>query len=66
MWSGMRWATAALLMALFIIGGCEREGPAERAGEEMDEAVGEAGEQAEQMGEQAQEQTEQMGEDMQQ
>ena len=54
MWSDTRWAAAAVLMAMFVIGGCEREGPAEEAGEEVDEAA----EQAEQLGEQAGEQTE--------
>ncbi|SCZ57758.1 hypothetical protein [Thiohalomonas denitrificans] len=55
--SGTRWAAAIILMAMFAIGGCEREGPAERAGEEVDEAVEETGEGIEELGEGAEEQT---------
>lgn len=40
----------ALLFSLPLIG-CEQEGPAERAGEEIDEAVEEAGETLEEAGE---------------
>lgn len=29
-------------LLMFVLGGCEREGPGERAGEEVDEAVEEA------------------------
>nr|WP_067298223.1 hypothetical protein [Marinobacterium profundum] len=40
--------TAVLLTAL---SGCEKEGPAEQAGKEMDKAMQEAGEKLEQAGE---------------
>ncbi|WP_020680871.1 hypothetical protein [Marinobacterium rhizophilum] len=40
--------TAVLLAAL---SGCEKEGPAEQAGKEVDKAMEEAGEQIEQTGE---------------
>ena len=44
----MRFRSICLILALFLTGGwtltgCEQEGPAERAGERMDEAVEEAG-----------------------
>jgi fructoselysine-6-P-deglycase FrlB-like protein len=46
--------TAVLLAAL---SGCEKEGPAEQAGKEVDKAMQEAGEQLEQAGEDIQEAT---------
>ncbi|HSO19379.1 MAG TPA: hypothetical protein VLT88_07980 [Desulfosarcina sp.] len=44
-----RWIVAALLLAALGIVqvGCEQEGPAERAGEKIDQAVEEAGDKVE-------------------
>lgn len=44
---------AALTLSALLLGlaGCEREGPAERAGRELDEAAEKAGEQIEKAGE---------------
>jgi len=39
------------------LGGCEQEGPAERAGEQVDEATEQAGEAMEKAGERMQEET---------
>jgi hypothetical protein len=57
--------SARLLTALFLaavlglgLGACERKGPAERAGERIDETVEEAGERAEETGEEIREKTE--------
>lgn len=52
-----------LITAFFIIGlsGCPEEGPAERAGEKIDEAVQDAGEKAEETGEKAGEAMEEAG-----
>jgi hypothetical protein len=57
--------SARLLGALFLVavlglglGACERKGPAERAGERIDETVEEAGERAEETGERIREKTE--------
>ena len=63
MLNSIRWAVVTALVTLFVIGGCERQGPAERAGEEVDEAVGAIGEKAEEGAEQAQEQMEEMDEE---
>jgi hypothetical protein len=52
---------APLLIAGFLIGGivgCEQQGPAEEAGEEIDENVEEAGESMEEAGEQLKEEAE--------
>lgn len=55
----MTAALAALLLAVAPITGCDRqEGPAEEAGEEIDQAVEEAGEQVEEAGEAVQESAE--------
>ena len=40
----------ALLAGVFLVG-CEREGPAERAGEQIDESLEQAGKKIEQAGE---------------
>lgn len=45
---------ATAILALVLLGGCE-EGPAERAGEDIDEAVEETGEGAEEAGEETEE-----------
>lgn len=52
---------APILIAGFLIGGvvgCEQQGPAEEAGEEVDESVEEAGESMEEAGEQLEEKAE--------
>ncbi|MFC6672117.1 hypothetical protein [Marinobacterium aestuariivivens] len=54
--------TGALLAAL---SGCEKEGPAERAGKEIDKAMEQAGEQAEEAADQVGKQLEQAGENIQ-
>ncbi|HNU74455.1 MAG: hypothetical protein BWZ01_00426 [Deltaproteobacteria bacterium ADurb.BinA179] len=53
--------TTALVMAVMFLGfpGCEQQGPAERAGEQVDEAVEEGGEQLQE----GQEQLEDTGEE---
>jgi PBP1b-binding outer membrane lipoprotein LpoB len=43
------------LIALFLLGGCEQEGPAESAGEEIDEATEETQESLEEAGEELEE-----------
>jgi len=48
------------MVAIMLLGGlsaCEKEGPMERAGEEIDEAAKKLGESAEEAGERAREQT---------
>lgn len=47
------------LFAIFLLnlGACEREGPAERAGEKVDEATKQAGESLEQAGEKVEKQS---------
>lgn len=49
------------LFAIFLLnlGACEREGPAERAGERVDKATEQAGESLEQAGEKVEKQSEQ-------
>jgi hypothetical protein len=42
-----------IITALFVLAGCEREGPAEQAGENIDEAVEEMQDQTEDIGEKA-------------
>lgn len=51
-----RWVYASLIALLVIVAvpGCEREGPAEEAGERVDRTLEEAGEAAEEAGEDAQ------------
>lgn len=58
------FASAALVLSLlFGISGCQRqEGPAERAGEQNDEAVEEGGEQLQEAEEEAREKTQGEGE----
>lgn len=53
--SPMKTLCAALLVGMYVVtfGGCEREGPAERAGEKIDEAGKRAGEALEEAGEKA-------------
>lgn len=49
-----------MLLALFSVGaltGCEDPGPAEQAGQEIDEAVEEAGDELEEMGDEVEEDT---------
>ena len=55
---------AALALALGTLAGCEQEGPAERAGEEVDEAVEEAGDTVEEAGEAIEETAEEAEEEM--
>lgn len=60
----MKKVISAFLLSLLIavvLPGCEREGPAEQAGEEVDEAVEQSREKAEEAGEEIEE----MGEDVQ-
>ncbi len=45
------FALLAALMFGFVLVGCEEEGPMERAGESVDEAVEEAGDNIEEAGE---------------
>ena len=55
--------SVVVLVALFVLGGvlgCEREGPAERAGEKIDETVDKAQEQTEETLEEAKEGTEEV------
>ncbi|WP_157862515.1 hypothetical protein [Nitrosococcus halophilus] len=49
---------ALLLTGSVFLNGCEQEGPAESAGEKVDETMEEAGEKMEEAGERAQEATE--------
>ena len=46
--SGAAAVAAAVLIAM--LGGCQKEGPAERAGKQVDKAVDKAGEQIEKAG----------------
>jgi len=46
---------------LIMLGGCEKEGPAKQAGENLDEAVGAMQEKAEDTRDEAMEKTEQAG-----
>ena len=53
------WSTVMCIgMFTFVLGACERQGPAERAGEKIDEAVEEAGEAVEKAGDKVKETTE--------
>ena len=49
------WAGALLLLALCA--GCDREGPAESAGTELDQAAAQVGQQLEQIGKELDEKT---------
>jgi len=49
---GRLFASLALVFSLMAVLGCEQEGPAERAGEEIDQAAEEAGEAVDNAGEQ--------------
>lgn len=56
----MKLAITALMLAsasLLALIGCEQEGPAERAGEKIDEAVESAGERLEEAGDKVREET---------
>lgn len=50
-----RILTALLLLALLAPMACEREGPAERTGEQLDEAAEQTGERLEEAGEEVEE-----------
>jgi hypothetical protein len=54
-----RWLASILLATVLSLGlmGCENEGPAEKAGERIDEAVEEAGEAVEDAGDKIREET---------
>ena len=58
-------AIFALLLTV-LCSGCEREGPAEQAGKQIDEAAQQAGQQLEQAAETAGEKMEEAGAEMQQ
>jgi outer membrane murein-binding lipoprotein Lpp len=45
---------AALIVGALLISGCQKEGPAERAGKEVDSAVGKVGQQIEKAGDKVQ------------
>jgi hypothetical protein len=53
----------ALLAGVFLVG-CEREGPAERAGKQIDESVEQAGKKLEQAAQDAGERLDQAGENI--
>lgn len=50
-----RWSGVLLLLALCA--GCEQEGPAERAGKELDQAAAQVGQQLEEVGKELEEKT---------
>ncbi|KJS04087.1 MAG: hypothetical protein VR73_15470 [Gammaproteobacteria bacterium BRH_c0] len=50
--SSIRNTLGIAFVAMALLAGCEREGPAERTGEALDDAAREAGEQIEEAGEQ--------------
>ncbi|MFZ7110658.1 MAG: hypothetical protein ACOWYE_03160 [Desulfatiglandales bacterium] len=52
-----RWIYFALFIAALSISGCEKEGPAEKAGEKIDETIEEAGEKMEEAGDKIKEKT---------
>lgn len=53
------WSTIACIgMLTFALGACERQGPAERAGEKIDEAAEEVGDSMEKAGDKLKEATE--------
>ncbi|WP_410344283.1 hypothetical protein [Thioalkalivibrio sp.] len=47
------WLTSAVVAGLFLVTGCSDPGPAEEAGEQVDETVDETGEAAEETAQQA-------------
>lgn len=49
--------TCLLALTLTVLAACEREGPAERAGEKVDKAVEQTGDQMEKAGEQVEQKT---------
>lgn len=56
-----KWLSLLLVVLLvFSVAACEQEGPAEEAGEAVDEAVEETGEGLEEAGEAVEEETEEM------
>jgi predicted small lipoprotein YifL len=60
---GMQFGAALAMTALLVaLSGCEQKGPAEEAGEKIDEAVGQVGENMDNAAEQAGEQMEKAGE----
>jgi hypothetical protein len=56
--SDRQWLALPVLVFALGLYGCEAEGPAERAGEEVDQAVEQAGDTAERAGERVEEATE--------
>jgi len=48
---------AALFASLFLIAGCQKEGPAERAGKQVDQAVDKVGQKIEKAGDNIQDAT---------
>jgi len=52
-----------ILMLVFTVVACEQEGPAEQAGEEIDEAVEEAGDQMEEAGDAIEDKADEMEEE---
>jgi hypothetical protein len=55
---------ATSLLAALLLAGCEREGPMERAGEQIDESAAEAGEKVDEAAENAGEKLEEAGEEI--
>jgi hypothetical protein len=53
-----------IAVLLVMLGGCEKQGPAEQAGENLDEAVDEMQEKAEDAGDKAKEKMEQAGDEI--
>lgn len=51
------YITAVLLVVASMLGACEREGPAERAGERIDESAERAGDRIEDAGDRLEDQT---------
>jgi len=53
-----------LALSVGVLAGCEQEGPAEEAGEEIDEAVEEAGDKMEEAGEEMEDTAEEVEEEV--
>jgi hypothetical protein len=53
-----------ILTVLFVLAGCEREGPAEQAGEQIDETVEEMQEQTQDVGQKAMDSVEEATDEM--
>lgn len=49
--------TALIFASILVMSGCEQQGPAEKAGEQIDEAVESAGEKIEEAGDKIRENT---------